>query len=115
MSSQTFRILNYQSQPWLAATFPARTGWFDSKPNVRSAGLGEQRPGDGAPLLIERCGRRVLARMAVPVAGVAGVALLAMQVGVDPGGLAAVFMRDRLVGALPVALAVPPQCSQRRA
>ena len=45
----------------------------------------QQRRGDRLPLGVERARRRRLAGPSVPVAGVADVAFLAVEVGVDPG------------------------------
>src|SRR5207237_71074 len=56
-----------------------------------------------------------LAGLAIPIAGIAEVAFDAVQIGVHPGGVAAVVVLDDLVSLVPVTLGGPPQAGKRRA
>ena len=75
----------------------------------------QQRGGDRRPFLGERRAARRLAGAAVPVAGVAGVAFFAVEIGVDPIAGAALVGLRQLMRAVPVALGLPPQRLQRGA
>ena len=70
--------------------------------------------GDRAPLVVERSRRGRLAGAAIPVAGVADVAFLAVQVGVDPGALGGLDVLGDAMGAVPVAGGVVPQRTDQR-
>src|SRR5712671_6992532 len=74
----------------------------------------EQRARDRIPFRLERAVGGGLPGLSVPIGGVAGVAFEAVQIGVHPGGVAAVLVHDELVRLVPVALARPPQGGQRR-
>src|SRR5215471_20000917 len=50
----------------------------------------EQRRCDRRPLRVERAARRRTTGAVIPITGVAGIAFLAMQVGVDPRAVRAV-------------------------
>ena len=70
---------------------------------------GEQRLGDRAPLGLEVAVRRGLPGAAVPVAGIAEVALDPVQIGVHPGAVPIVLVLGDGVGGIPVALGGPPE------
>src|SRR5579871_4996186 len=82
---------------------------------IRSAGdvgAGEVLAGQGRPLVGEASLERLLAGLAVPVAGVVEVALLAVEVGVQARAVGGLELAGQLVGALPVARAVQPEGAQ---
>ena len=62
----------------------------------------------------EGAGGGGLAGSAVPVGGVAGVTLLPVEVGVDPGAVGGVDVLGGFVGCGPVALGVVPEGLQER-
>src|SRR5262245_52071756 len=64
--------------------------------------LPKQRRGDRAPLGVERSGRVRLAGAVIPVARIAVVAFLAVQVRVDPGAVLTVDVLGEAVCLLPV-------------
>src|SRR5271166_5574920 len=51
---------------------------------------------------------------AIPIPGVGRVALLAMQIGMDPRSSRTFVLLRRFVGFGPVVLGIPPQARQRR-
>src|SRR3954469_13502708 len=64
------------------------------------------------PFLLQRYGRRFTPGAAVPAAGVAHVAFLAVQIGMHDGACFALILLRTVMGPVPVALGVPPQCLQ---
>ncbi len=78
------------------------------------ARLRQQRGGDLRPFLLERRARHRFASAAIPIGGVAGVALLAMQIGVHPVALAALVGLRQFMRAVPVALARPARAPATR-
>jgi len=70
--------------------------------------LAEQRQRDAFPFLRERSTGRGSFRTPVPIAGVAVVAFLAMQVGMYPGARGAVFLLHDVVRLVPLVLRVMP-------
>src|ERR1700709_1888428 len=74
----------------------------------------EQRARDRVPFRVERAIDDGLPGRAVPIGGVARVAFETVQIGMHPGGVAAVLVHDELVRLVPVALAGPPQGGERR-
>src|SRR5258705_3120235 len=86
--------------------------WKKSHPALGPAV--EQRARDRIPFRVEPAVGDGLPGLPVPIGGVAGVAFETVQIGVHPGGVAAVLVHDELVRLVPVALAGPPQGGQRR-
>ena len=72
----------------------------------------QQRAGDRLPFLVERRSAGRLAGATVPIGGVAGVAFLAMEVGVDPIAIPALVSLCGFVCAVPIAARVKPQRAQ---
>ena len=68
----------------------------------------EQRADDRLPFLAERRSADRLAGATVPIGGVAGVAFLAMQIGVDPIAVPALVSLCGFVGAVRIAARVKP-------
>ena len=68
--------------------------------------------GDRRPFLVERSLADRLARAAIPIGGVAGVALLAMQIGVHPVARPALVGLRRFMRAVPIPSRVEPQRAQ---
>src|SRR5271166_5172709 len=107
--------------PWPVPTRNDGSTGLTSSPLPRHA-LGrlpavapEQRTGDRLPFLVERRPADRLAGATVPIGGVAGVAFLAMQIGVDPIALPALVSLCGFVRAVPIAARVKPQRAQSRA
>src|ERR1700733_4153465 len=65
---------------------------------------------DLRPFLIERGVADRLACAAIPIGGVAGIALLAMQIGVNPVALPALVRLRRVMRAVPI----PPRVEPKR-
>ena len=80
----------------------------------RLAGGGEEGFEQGLPLGLMGRAAVFAGGAAVPVAGVGGVALLAMEVGVDGHGVVGFQVVDEAVGARPVAFRIPPESFERR-
>src|SRR6187455_842220 len=78
----------------------------------RSGGVVEEFAGEGGPLVIQGSVEGRAACLAVPVAGVAQVAFLAVQVGVDASAVRPADVIRELVRSVPVAAAVQPQRAQ---
>src|SRR5271165_1615351 len=74
----------------------------------------QERVRNRRPFLLQRGSTDRLAGAAVPIGGVAGVALLAVQVSVDPVPCPALVRLRRLVRAVPVALGVAPKRDERQ-
>ena len=70
--------------------------------------LAEQRQRDTFPFLRERSAGRGPFRTPVPIAGVAVVAFLAMQVGMYPGARGVVFLLHDVVRLVPLVLRIMP-------
>lgn len=68
--------------------------------------------GEGGPLVVEGAGEGRLPCPAVPVVGVPVLALFAVEVGVDAGGVGCVEVVDEGVRAVPVAVGVVPESVQ---
>ena len=78
-------------------------------------GTGVQKRADNRlPFLVERPGARRLFCLAIPVLGIAAVALDAVKIGVHPGGIAPGFVHDDAMRLVPVAVLRPPQRLERR-
>ena len=75
---------------------------------------GEQCGGDFAPFLVEWEGGNGAARVAIPVTGILEVTFAAVEVGVDPGGVAGVDLLGNFVGAGPAAFGIPPESFDER-
>src|ERR1041384_7763864 len=71
--------------------------------------LAEQCRSHRGPLILQRAGPDWLTGGPVPVAGIGQIAFDAMQVGMHPGGLAALIVLHDLVCLVPVTLGGPPQ------
>src|SRR5580698_7002280 len=74
--------------------------------------ISQQGFNDRRPLLLERISCRRLPGPPVPVAGVGGVALFAVQISMDPGACRSFVLLCRFVGLVPIAFGIPPQASQ---
>ena len=80
--------MNAARQPARAAERHGRKGTMrHSMRRVWRSASAQQRRGDRLPLVVERARCRRLARSAIPIAGVAGVAFLAVEVAVHPRAL----------------------------
>ena len=62
----------------------------------------EQRRHHPLPFGFQRTGRDRLAGPPVPIAGIAEIALDAVQIGMDPGGIGVVFVLNDLVRLRPI-------------
>src|SRR5258708_19134823 len=69
----------------------------------RASAAREQCACDSAPLFVVSSARNRLRCLAIPIGGVARVALLAMKVGVDPGAVPGLVILRNLMCAVPVA------------
>src|SRR5260370_16180433 len=106
----------------MAGHIGARTRWRKGKADSsRNSSVNlplavrQQGVGDRLPLGGQRPGRDRLAGAAIPAAGVAEIALLAVEIGMDPGTDRVVLGLSAFMRLLPVALAVPPQRPHRHA
>jgi len=71
--------------------------------------LAKQGFDDGQPLFVEPGPARWPARPAIPVAGIAKVAFLPVQVGMHPRASGTFVLLGGFVSARPIALGVPPK------
>src|SRR5689334_16883 len=81
----------------------------------RALSGGEQFAGQGFPFLFERRLRRRAPRLRVPIAGVALVPFLAVQVGVDRRPGLSFIAHGASMRAPPITLRIPPQRLEREA
>jgi hypothetical protein len=75
----------------------------------------QQRLGYLLPFRIEGFAANRLAGAPIPIGGIAGIALLAVEIGVNPIGGAAFVALRQLMGAIEIAAPVMPERFQRRA
>src|SRR6185312_7361946 len=73
----------------------------------------QQGARDRFPLEGERGGRGRLAGAAIPIAGIGGIAFLAMQIGMHPGARLVALLLGTMMCRVPIALGVPPQPLRR--
>ena len=95
--------------------FPVAGGALDQLGAGRLMPLSsEQRGYDPLPFGFERVLRDRLAGLPVPVAGIAEIALDAVQIGMDPGGVRVSSSWTILCAWSQLPFAGPPQRGQRR-
>ena len=74
--------------------------------------LAEQVLGNLLPFCLQRFLADWLSRSAVPIGGVGVISSFAVEVGMNPGAIAAFVLLGGLMGAGPVAFGVPPEAGE---
>ena len=75
--------------------------------------LRQQRPRNRLPFRLERLPAERLARAAVPIGGVAGVAFFPVQIGMHPIAVAALVVLREVMRAVEIAVRVMPERFER--
>lgn len=76
--------------------------------------ISQKRPHQFFPFLLKRASMRGLPSLPIPVASVPEVALLAVQVGMEPRALTGVDFLGNVVGSIPVTTGVVPEGEEQR-